>query len=101
MNNNNYDAVIVDMIRLATYYPAIESFKCKKILDIDDTLSKRYKRQIKAITNKTIIAGQYNNKLPVILQKVLQSAEIKKLVLNIEIPRMELAEKNMLIYLTE
>lgn len=93
MKKNNYDVVIVDMIRLATYYSAISSFRCKKILDIDDTLSKRYKRQMNVITSKTSIAGQYNEKLPVFIQRILQSTTVKKVILKIEIPRMELAEK--------
>lgn len=93
VNKKEYDVIIVDMIRLATYYPAISEFKCKKILDIDDTLSKRYKRQLKAITSKTSIAGQYNEKLPRVVQKIIQSSLVKKVVLKIEIPRMEMAEK--------
>ncbi|WP_102412064.1 glycosyltransferase [Beduinella massiliensis] len=90
---NQYDVVIVDMIRLATYYPALMNYDCKKILDIDDTLSKRYKRQLDAITGKTTIAGQYNDKLPEFLQKLLQASSVKKIVLKTEIPRMEMAEK--------
>lgn len=93
VNKKEYDVIIVDMIRLATYYPAISEFKCKKILDIDDTLSKRYKRQLKAITSKTSIAGQYNKKLPRVVQKIIQSSLVKKVVLKMEIPRMEMAEK--------
>lgn len=93
IKEKDYDVIIVDMIRLATYYSAISNFECKKILDIDDTLSKRYKRQLHALTSKTSIAGQYNEKLPLFIQKILQSPAVKKLVLKIEIPRMELAEK--------
>lgn len=93
LKKEKYDVVIVDMIRLATYYDAIKNHTCKKILDIDDTLSKRYKRQLYAITEKTNIAGQYHDKLPVFLQKLLGSSMIKKFVLKFEIPRVEKAEK--------
>lgn len=92
IGKENYDVVIVDMIRLATYYDALKSFDCKKILDIDDTLSKRYKRQLKKVTRKTDIAGQYHNKLPSVIRKLLGSAFFKKMVLKIEIPRIEKAE---------
>lgn len=90
----DYDVVIVDMARLASYFTEMETFRCKKILDMDDTLSKRYTRQLKALTSKTVIAGQYHEKLPVFLQKLLQLSLVKKAVLRAEIPRMERMEKN-------
>lgn len=93
VNGDHYDAVFVDMVRLAPYYPAFESQSGKKILDIDDTLSKRYKRQLKSLDENTVIAGQYNDKLPVFLQKILTSKFVKKKVLQFEIPRMERAEQ--------
>lgn len=89
----HYDVILVDMIRLATYYSCFKDIKCKKILDIDDTLSKRYLRQLKSLDKKTNIAGQYNDKLPGILKKCLQSDLVKKIVLNVEIPRVQRAEK--------
>ena len=94
LKKNNYDAVIVDMVRLASYYNALSDTDCKKILNIEDVLSKRYKRQLKAVTQKTVIAGNYNEKLPLFIQKILCSSFIKKAVLRIEIPRMEKAEKH-------
>lgn len=90
---DQYDAVFVDMVRLAPYYHALEAVKGKKILDIDDTLSKRYKRQLESLDGNTVIAGQYNEKLPGILQKILASRFVKKKVLQFEIPRMERAER--------
>lgn len=93
VKKEKYDVVIVDMIRLATYYHALDGADCKKILDIDDTLSKRYKRQLKAITKQTVIAGQYNDRLSGFLQKLLSTSLLKKFVLGIEIPRVEKAEK--------
>lgn len=90
---NQYDAIIVDMVRLAPYLEAFHDLDCKKILDIDDTLSKRYRRQLKTLDAKSVIAGQYNNRLPRFLQKVLKSVAVKKSVLKFEIPRMEHAEQ--------
>lgn len=90
--NNQYDSIIVDMVRLAPYFEAFQYLKCKKILDIDDTLSKRYRRQLDSMGVKTNIAGQYNNKLPTVLQKLLRSSAVKRFVLNREISRMEWAE---------
>lgn len=37
--------VIVDMIRLGTYYESIFDISCRKTIDIEDCLSLRYKRQ--------------------------------------------------------
>lgn len=93
VNGDSYDAVFVDMVRLAPYYPAFETLNGKKILDIEDTLSKRYKRQLKSVDENTVIAGQYNEKLPLILQRILASKYVKKKVLQFEIPRMERAEQ--------
>lgn len=91
--NNKYDLIIVDMIRLASYFDSFKDLKCKKILDIDDTLSKRYERQLNAITKKTNIAGQYNSKLPLLFQKLLEAPGLKKVILKLEIPRMRKAEE--------
>ena len=93
ITENNYDVVIVDMIRLAPYYSAFENLSCKKILDIDDMLSKRYSRQLNSLSLKTNIAGNYHHKLPGLIQRVLKSKAIKRFVLKTEIPRMKKAEK--------
>ncbi len=93
IEDNKYDAVIVDMIRLAPYYAALNKFSCNKILDIDDMLSKRYERQLNSLSDKTNIAGNYQQNLPGIIQKALKCTLIKKFVLKIEIPRMRNAEK--------
>ena len=93
-SDGEYDVVIFDMIRLAPYFKSIVDLKCKKILDIDDTLSKRYIRQLKSLDSKTNIAGQYSKNLPVLFQKLLQSTWLKKMILKFEIPRMKWAEKH-------
>ncbi|MBP5279346.1 MAG: glycosyltransferase, partial [Erysipelotrichaceae bacterium] len=92
LTDKGYDVIFVDMIRLAPYYFSFKDFKGRKILDIDDCLSKRYRRQLDNLDHKTMIAGQYNERLPLFLQKILRSMFIKRTVLNLEIPRMEKAE---------
>lgn len=93
MEDNRYEAVIVDMVRLATYYDAIRHYPCKKILHIEDMLHKRYKRQLEVLTPQSNIAGAYHEKLPGPIQSMLNSVWIKKMVLKLEIPRMEKAEQ--------
>lgn len=93
IERGSYDAIFVDMIRLAPYFEAFQKTQSKKILDIDDTLSKRYRRQLQSLSEKTVIAGQYNDKLPGFIQKILESQFSKRCVLKFEIPRMEKAEK--------
>lgn len=93
VKRKHYDVVIVDMIRLAPYFSALHQYPANIVLDVDDTLSKRYKRQLKSLDRKTVIAGQYNDKLPAFIQKILKSTFVMKRVLNFEIPRMEHAEE--------
>ena len=53
------DSIIVDMIRLSPYYTAIKTFEGPKILFMEDALSKRYIRQIKAASTESGIAGRF------------------------------------------
>ena len=46
-----------------------------------------------SLSEKTNIAGNYQKNLPSIIQKILESTLIKKIILQIEIPRMRKAEK--------
>lgn len=85
------DVVIVDMVRLAPYYKAFQNFKCKKILDMDDLLSERYKRQLDS-NYKSSIAGQYSSKLSNVFLKLIELKSIKKLILKIEKKLMYKAE---------
>ena len=87
------DVIIVDMVRLATYYDAFRKFNCLKILDMDDLLSNRYERQING-SNSTSIAGQYSSKMSSLENKFLSYDFIKKLVLHLEIKLMKKAEIN-------
>lgn len=53
------DVVLVDMIRLGMYYESIENISCKKIIDIDDCLSLRYKKQLLSKRTDSVF-GTYN-----------------------------------------
>ena len=79
----NPDVVIVDMVRLATYYDAFKNFKCKKILDMDDLLSERYDRQLKS-NYKSSLAGQYSSNLSSLFLKFIELKSIKNLILKFE-----------------
>ena len=79
----NPDLVIVDMVRLATYYDAFKNFKCKKILDMDDLLSERYDRQLKS-NYKSSLAGQYSSNLSSLFLKFIELKRIKNLILKFE-----------------
>lgn len=87
--NQKYDVVITDMIRTAQY---ISSFiDCKiKILDMDDLLSLRYKRELSTSSDPNFI-GQYSKKLPKFINKLLPI--FKRIILSYEIKKLNVAEK--------
>ena len=93
VSSNGYDAIFVDMIRLAPYIDSFDGGIEKKILDIDDMLSKRYRRQLESVDKKTNIAGRYVDRLPMFVKKTLSVSWIKNMILKIESAKMEKAEK--------
>lgn len=84
-----FDVVITDMIRTAPY---ISSFAdCRiKILDMDDLLSLRYKRELSTTSDPNFI-GQYSKKLPKFINKLLPI--FKKKILSFEIKRLHVSEQ--------
>lgn len=90
-NQVNPDVVIVDMVRLAPYYDALKVLKCKKIIDMDDMLSKRYTRQIGG-NSKTSIAGQYGSGMSGLLNRIIGLGFIKNSILRLESRLMQKAE---------
>ena len=84
------DAVIVDMIRLAPYIKAFESLKCKKILDMDDLLSERYKNQLKNTSNGDVF-GAFSKKSN--FNKLVNFKFVKRMVLKSEAKRVYKFEK--------
>lgn len=85
------DVIITDMLRLAPYIEAFKDMECKKILDLDDLLSKRYSRQLINLNNDTNIAGQYGKRLPGFLNIFLKG-KVKKYVLKYEAQKCRKAE---------
>lgn len=90
-NQINPEVIIVDMVRLAPYYDALKELNCKKIIDMDDMLSKRYKRQIGGNT-KTSIAGQYGSGMSGLLNRIIGLGFIKNNILRLESRLMQKAE---------
>jgi glycosyltransferase involved in cell wall biosynthesis len=78
------DAVIVDMVRLAPYYEAIQGFNCLKVLDLDDLLSRRYERQRSETASKADMMGQYGRGVSSGMRRFLNFKFLKRLILSME-----------------
>lgn len=78
------DTIICDMARTAEYIRNVDNVKYNKILDMDDLLSKRYRRQLNnnIITENSI--GAYINKLPKQLRYFTKSSFVNKFILRTE-----------------
>lgn len=86
------DVIIVDMIRLAPYYSAFKKLKAVKILDLDDLLSERYKRQALSGNNKADIFGNYADNVSELGKSILKKGFLKRRVLKSESKRVRKAE---------
>lgn len=84
---------MVDMVRLAPYYLAFNDFKCKIILDMEDVLSKRYRRQLECKTLKANYMGAYAEHFGTLQNKILNGRLLKNIILKLESYLMEKAEK--------
>jgi glycosyltransferase involved in cell wall biosynthesis len=80
------------MIRLSPYYCAIEDFKGKKVLFMEDALSKRYIRQIEAASTESGIAGRFSSRLPGFMNRLINSKALKNRILRSESKRLEKEE---------
>ena len=78
------DILICDMARTAEYIRDIKGFNGKKVLDMDDLLSKRYYRQSKNLKSSNNIFGQYQKKLPKSLQKIFSGKKLSEKILTSE-----------------
>ena len=85
------DALIVDMVRLAPYICWFSDIDCMKSLDIDDLLSRRYKRQMGRIESRSFL-GSYSSMASKGTDRLLSLAPVRNLVLKTEARRMEKAE---------
>ncbi len=88
----NPDVIIVDMVRLASYWKSFESLDCLKSLDMDDLFSRRYQRQARWIGDDGFL-GAYEPNAGSLMKKISALPFARKLVLEVESKRMARAEE--------
>ncbi|WP_024860078.1 glycosyltransferase family 4 protein [Ruminococcus flavefaciens] len=88
---HKFRVIITDMIRTAPYIKAFSNEDCVKILDMDDLLSKRYRRTLKNDNSGENFLGQFSKFLPGFVNKYVVP-KVKKIVLKSEIKRLDSAE---------
>lgn len=81
------DAIFVDMIRLAPYYSAFKKADCKKVLDLDDLLSRRYERQLASKNDSGSLFGAFSTE-----DQNIKNYKVKHFVLKMESKRVKKAE---------
>lgn len=81
------DCIFVDMIRLAPYFQALKNIKCRKYLDLDDLLSRRYERQLLNKHDKGPLMGAFSTG-----EDKRFNGRLKKIVLKLESRRIKRAE---------
>ncbi len=86
------DVIFVDMIRLSQYYCAFRKFKGKKILFMEDALSKRYVRQIEYMDAESRIEGRYSNRIPRIVDRIINHRFLRNRILRSESKRLKREE---------
>ena len=85
------DAVLFDMIRLAPYMKeAAGHARC--VLDLDDLLSVRYERQLRAPDAGAGIAGHYAGEMSPLTERLLCHGKLGRLILKSEQKRVARAE---------
>ncbi|WP_283676437.1 glycosyltransferase family 4 protein [Clostridium perfringens] len=80
----NPDIIICDMVRTSEYAKNLDCLKYKKILDMDDILSKRYRRQAENGSLNINAIGAYQSKLPKFINNILSMKFIMKYILEKE-----------------
>ncbi|MBU3138163.1 glycosyltransferase family 4 protein [Clostridium gasigenes] len=85
INEYNPDVVICDMARTAEYFKDLNDEKYNKILDMDDILSKRYKRQMESGELGKDAVGAYASKLPKCFDKWIDRFSAMKYILGKEV----------------
>lgn len=86
------DYVIADFIRTTEY---LKDFSGYKIADLQDLLSLRYERQLGINLDTFNPYGAYLYRFPGIIQRVIQSRIIKKIILRTEIKLLKKFESNV------
>jgi len=85
------DVVLFDMLRLASYMK-IAKGRAKCVLDLDDLLSVRYARQLRAPDADTGIAGHYAGEMSPLTERLLCHGRIGRMILKSEQKRVARAE---------
>lgn len=88
----HYDVLFVDMIRLAPYIRAFPKDTMLTVLDMGDLLSKRYKRQISSVSENSNIGGAYTDNMSKGMQSIFKPKWIQTAILKTENKLMEKAE---------
>ena len=91
-NSEHYDVLFVDMVRLAPYIRAFSTVPTLTVLDMGDMLSKRYKRQISSVNERSNVGGAYTDGMSKRLQSLLKPKWMQKIILNTENKLMDAAE---------
>ena len=84
INEYKPDIIITDMARTAEYLRDLDKEDINKILDMDDILSKRYRRQVEAGTMGIDAVGAYSKKLPRLLRGIIGNKKIAEFILKKE-----------------
>ena len=87
------DIIICDMIRTAPYLHGRYEGQCRKILDMDDLLSKRYERQAGQKNADDNALGQLQERLPRLVTEMVARLHMMKRLLRMEAGLMKKYER--------
>ena len=88
----NPSAVIIDMVRLAPYGELLRGEPVNKVLNEEDLLAKRYRRQLSS-TDSGSIAGYMAASFPGVVNKLTSVGFLRNAILRGEIKRLERYER--------
>ena len=83
------------MIRTAIYYNAFHRPGIKTIANLDDLLSKRYRRQSSYSNSKMNVAGAYSSRLPGFVNNIIKNPVIQNIFLRYEARNCEIWERKL------
>ena len=86
------DAVMIDLDRLSRYDAALKDFDGLKTIFMEDALSKRYIRQIRAVRHDSGIGGRYERYLPGWVSRIINTRLLKSHILKEESKRLKVEE---------
>ncbi|MGG7178117.1 glycosyltransferase family 4 protein [Clostridium paraputrificum] len=95
INRIKPDVLMCDLCRTAEYITNITKYNGVKILEMQDLISKRYKRQLNYNTASDSVYGAYSDKIPLFIKSIMNLMNLNKLVLKVESGLLERYEKNI------